>query len=330
MSERRIKTYYLGSGSISVPVLCGLLRSDLVEVVGIGSQRKALKSARGPVRTMTTPLIKYCEANGIQVDGLASVNNEEFYERFRSSGAEILVVASFGQLLKTTLLELPKYGCLNVHASLLPKYRGAAPVISALLNGDRVTGVTFMEMDAGLDTGGAYRAFELEIKEDDNAASLEERIGELAGLHIGQVIHDIACCGLKPVPQPEEGVSYVKKVNKEDGIVEWNRDAGQIVNMIRAYSPWPSVRARIPSRNGTSRVVKITEATSMELNCKGSRPGDILAFGAQGIIIACGEGALRIQRLIPEGRKEMAACEYLRGAPIPPERSRMCDFISGE
>jgi methionyl-tRNA formyltransferase len=330
MPDNAVKVYFLGSGAISVPVLDGLLRSDEVEVLGIGSQCKIQKDSSKPIRTMTTPLIRHCEEKGIEVDKLATVNNDAFHQRFRETGAEILVVASFGQILKPALLALPKFGCLNVHASLLPKYRGASPVIAAVLNGDAVTGVTFMEMEAGLDTGGWYEMLELEIGKDETAANLEMRLGELAGRHIGRVIWDIVRNGKKPTPQSEDGISYVGKVKKEDGIVDWNCNADRIVNMIAAYATWPSVCARIPTRNGGTRAIKITKAKSIELNCRGSQPGDILAYGKEGILVACKEGALRIETLTPNGSKDMPACDYLRGSPIPPERSRMCDFILGD
>ncbi|MBO4511712.1 MAG: methionyl-tRNA formyltransferase [Victivallales bacterium] len=331
MTDNPVKVYFLGSGAISIPVLDGLLRSEEVKLVGVGSQCKIQKDASKPIRTMTTPLIKHCDEIGLEVDKLATVNNEAYHQRFKDSGAEILVVASFGQILKPALLALPQFGCLNVHASLLPKYRGAAPVIAAVLNGDPVTGVTFMEMEAGLDTGGSYEMLELEIEKDETAADLEMRLGELAGQNIGRVIWDIARNGKKPTPQPTEGVSYVGKVKKEDGIVNWDCNAERIVNMIAAYAGWPCVCARIPARNGKSRAIKITKAKCIELNCRGSQPGDILAFGKDGILVACREGALRIEELTPTGGKGcMPACDYLRGSPIPPDCPRMCDFASGD
>lgn len=330
MQNNPVKVYFLGSGAISAPVLDGLLRSDEVEVVGIGSQCKVQKDATKPIRTMTTPLIKHCEDIGIQVDKLPTVNSASFHQHFTDTGAELLVVASFGQILKPALLALPRFGCLNVHASLLPKYRGASPVIAAVLNGDAVTGISFMEMEAGLDTGGWYEMLELEICKNETAAELEMRLGELAGQNIGRVIWDIARNGKKPTPQSEEGISYVGKVKKEDGIVNWDCSADKIANMVAAYTPWPSVCAKIPTRNGGNRAIKITAAKSIELNCRGSQPGDILAYGRDGILVACKQGALRIERLTPNGSKEMPACDYLRGSPIPPERSKMCDFISGD
>ena len=331
MKDNPVKVYFLGSGAISVPVLDGLLRAEEVQVVGVGSQQKSQTDANKPIRTMGTALIRHCDEIGLEIDKVQTVNDAAFHQRFKDSGAEILVVASFGQILKKALLALPQFGCLNVHASLLPKYRGASPVIAALLNGDAVTGVTFMEMEAGLDTGGWYEMLELEICKGETAEELELRLGKLAGQHIGRVIWDVVRNGKKPTPQSTEGISYVGKVKKEDGFVKWDCKAERIVNMLAAYASWPCVFAKIPARNGKIKVIKITKAKCIELNCRGSQPGDILAFGNEGILVACRESALRIEELIPIGGKgHMTASDYLRGSPIPPECPRMCDFVLGD
>lgn len=319
MSEnQKVKIYYLASGNISIPILKWIMSSDDLELCGIGSQLKASKGT-GPKRTVQGPIVTYCEANNIPVSRFVSVNTDEFHELMLSLGVELLVVASFGQILKEKLLYLPKYGCLNVHASLLPKYRGASPIVASLLNGDSKTGVTFMQMEKGLDTGPIYRMEELEILPSDNSDTLEERLGELAGQHISEVIVDIARNGLKPTPQPDEGSCYAPKINKEDGIANWHEQTARHLEcMVRAYSPWPSVKAYLPTKNGKPKMVKITEASAIETYSTGAEPGDILAFGKCGIVIACREGALRITRVTPEGKKDMPAKDYLLGTPIPP------------
>ena len=200
MSENKVKVYFLGSGDISIPIMEALRKAPGLELTGVASQKKESKGA-GPVRTIKSPLVKHCEKCGIPIERYPSVNKEEFHNVLRERGVELLVVASYGQILKPELLALPKYGCLNVHASLLPKYRGASPIVASLLNGDRVTGVSFMQMEAGLDTGPIYRMCELEILPDDNADTLEERLGKLAGESIEEVILEIVRQGLKPVPQ---------------------------------------------------------------------------------------------------------------------------------
>ena len=317
MPEAKVKIYFLGSGPISIPVMHALMEAPNLELVGIGSQQKPDKGT-GPVRTKKSPLVCHCEAKGIPVDGIASVNTEEFHGMLRERGVELLVVASFGQILKPALLALPKYGCLNVHASLLPKYRGASPIVAALLNGESVTGVSFMQMEAGLDTGPVYRMCEMAIGSQDNAETLEERLGLLAGECIEEVILDIVRRGLKPVPQPAEGASYARKISKEDGVVRWEKSAREICGMIRAYTPWPCVRTILPTRGGKEKMVKIIDA--VEVGEETHAPaGSILKAGKNGITIQCGKGWLCLLRVLPEGRKEMSAGDYLLGSPIPQE-----------
>lgn len=320
----KIKVYYLASGHIGIPLLRALLSSEKLELVGVASQLKTSKST-GPVRTSKSPLVQYCEKNGLEISRFTSVNTDEFYDSFTKSGARILIVASFGQLLKKTILELPEFGCLNIHASLLPKYRGASPIVAALLDGEKKTGVSFMQMEAGLDTGPVYRTVEMEISPDDNADTLEERLGVLAGENVESVVVDIVQNGLRPVPQPAECSTYAKKISKEDGHVNWEKSACDIANMVRAYTPWPSVRTQLPTRNDTSKTVKIVQAEAVEWS-EESTPGQIVKSGREGITIACGQGALLIKRLVPEGKKEMAAGDYLLGYPIPKEHPYVYDL----
>ena len=317
MKDKRIKVYFLGSGPISIPIMHALMQAPNLKLVGVGSQQKQDKED-GPVRTKKSKLVVHCEENRIAIDRIESVNREEFHAKLRELEVEILVVASFGQILKPALLALPKYGCLNVHASLLPKYRGASPVIAALLNGETVTGVSFMQMEAGLDTGPVYRVCKLPIEATDNAEVLEQRLGKLAGENIDDVIVDIARHDLKPVPQSEEGATYAKKVCKDDGTVRWERPAREICNMIHAYTPWPSVSTTLPTRGGKSKMIKITEA-AVVCGDDGIAPGTIVKAGKGGIVIQCGKDRLCISKIIPEGRWEMPAAEYLLGSPIPQE-----------
>ncbi len=318
----KIKVYYLASGNIGIPLLKALLKSERLELTGIASQLKESKSC-GPVRTAKSRVVEWCEENGVAIDRFPSVNKEEFHDAFRKSGAELLIVASFGQILKPELLALPKYGCLNIHASLLPKYRGASPIVAALLNGDETTGVSFMRMEAGLDTGPVYRVVTLKIEPDDNAKTLEERLGVLAGENIESVVEDITRHGLQPVPQAEGASSYAKKICKEDSWVKWERSATEIANMLRAYNPWPCVRTVLPLRNGKSKVVKITNATAL-CDVSSDVPGRILEAGHDGILVACGKGALLIKSLTPEGKKDLEAEKYILGYPLPKENPCIC------
>ena len=331
MSENKVKVFYLGSGDISIPILDALKKAPGLELVGIASQMKESKG-EGPVRTIKSPLVKYCEKCGIPIERYKTVNSEEFHTVLRERGVELLVVASYGQILKPALLALPKFGCLNVHASLLPKYRGASPVVASLLNGDRVTGVSFMQMEAGLDTGPIYRMCEQEIPADVDAENLEKRLGKLAGENIESVIVDIARHGLKPVPQCSEGSSYAKKICKEDGRVCWSKSAVEICNMLRAYAAWPFVSTVFPSKDGTGTLVRIRQAEPLPDDGNEAAPGtiqetrvffDIDKNGKPikciGIVIKCGKGRLFLRRIAPPGRSNMEAWGYFAGMRIPQE-----------
>ena len=248
----------------------------------------------------------------------------------RERQVELLVVVSYGQILRPELLATTPYGCLNVHASLLPKYRGAAPIVAALAGGESRTGVSFMKMDAGLDTGPVYRTISLDILSSDTACTLEERLGILAGESIGQCIYDIVRNGLPAIPQSSGESVYAKKITKKDGRANWCEPAALLERKVRAYQPWPSLQTILPLRNGKSRMVKITEAVVVAEKPASAKPGEILAFGKDGILIACGEGALRVRRLTPEGKREMSASDYLLGSPIPPDHQAIVPFEDGE
>ena len=318
MSENCIKIYFLGSGPIAIPILESLRVASELSLVGIGTQEKPPKTINGKVRGSYTAVSLYCGQHGIEIERHASVNTEQFRGHLRELGVQMLVVASFGQILKRELLELPRYGCLNIHASLLPKYRGASPVVASLLNGDDETGVSFMQMEAGLDTGPLYSVFRLPILPTDVSDTLEQRLGALAASKIEEVVLQIVRDGLQPVRQDDACACYCGKICKNDGLACWEKSAVELANMVRAFLPWPSVRAFIPARNGF-KMIKLTDVSPLENDGMQTRPGQIISYGRDGILVACGKGALLIRRLIPEGKKEMGACDYLRGNPLPGE-----------
>lgn len=253
------------------------------------------------------------------VDKPASVNAPEFLSRLQGLAPEIVVVASFGQLLKETLLAAPPYGCFNVHASLLPRWRGASPINAAILHGDAATGISFMAMDRGLDTGAVYEELRLELKGDETSESLELDLASLAASRIGDCLLAVCRGGLQPRPQPAEGTTYAGKLKKQDGIIDWNRSAADIDRQIRGLQPWPRAAFQIDTDKGscTLQVVQAEPLASASPMAT-TPPGTLLEAGKQGLVVACGQNALRLIRVIPEGRPEMAAAEFLRGARLPP------------
>jgi methionyl-tRNA formyltransferase len=321
-----VRLYYLASGKLGIPIFDALRTHPKVSLLGVGSQPD--RAAGRKQLLLATPVASHAEAQGFKVDRIASVNTPDFLDQLRRLDIELLVVASFGQLLKPELLSIPRVDCLNVHASLLPRFRGASPINMAILRGDDKTGVSFMRMEAGLDTGPVFCQYEIPIPEHENADNLEQRLGQLAADHIGDVIWRIAREGLQPTPQLDAAATYARKIKKHDGAIRWDLPAGQILRMILAYSPWPRVAAVVPAGKGPKRI-QITDADVVDGVTPVTRPGTVLAQGRDGLLVACGQNALRIQRLIPEGRAEMKADDFLRGNPIP-NGTILEDFFPGE
>lgn len=308
-----VRVYFLGSGCLGVPILDALRTDSRVELVGIGSQED--KEVGRKKQVTPTAFAQHALKLGYDVERIHSVNTPEFLERLRSRQVELVLVVAFGQLLKRELLELPPRGCLNVHASLLPKYRGACPINAAILNGDAVTGVTFMRMDVGLDTGPVYRTQSLEILPDETTGQLEKRLGALAANHAAEVIWQVARENLPCQPQGPATTPNVRKIAKNDGQIQWSQDASRIVNMVRAYQPWPKAFTFIPVPNGRRRVQVTQAAAEPYLLGEKEIPGTLLP-DRKTLRVLCGNGILRIEKLTPEGRTEMSAEEFLRGNPV--------------
>ena len=308
-----VRVYFLGSGCLGAPILDALKDDSRIELVGIGSQED--KEVGRKKKVTPTAFAQHALLLGYDVERIKSVNAPDFLERLRSRQIELVLVVAFGQLLKRELLELPTWGCLNVHASLLPKYRGACPINAAILNGDAVTGVTFMRMDVGLDTGPIYRTEPLEILPCETTGQLERRLGVLAAKDVAEVIWKVSRENLPCQPQGPATTANVRKIAKNDGQIQWNQDAFRIVNMVRAYLPWPKAFTFIPVPTGRRRI-QITQA-SAEPHVLGAEeiPGTVLP-DRKILRVLCGNGILRIEKLTPEGRTEMSAEEFLRGNPV--------------
>jgi len=303
------KVYFLGSGHIAVAPLAKLYASKKINLVGIGTQMD--RPAGRKRKLMPTPVGAWSLENNIEIDKPASVNSEDFLIMLRKLNPDIVFVASFGQLLKSELLELPTIACVNLHASLLPAYRGAAPIISAVLDGISVTGITFMKMDKGLDTGPEYCVFKQNIV-DDRADQLEEKLGILAAEHIETVVEKIVAGELKPHDQDHDKATYAEKIKKEDGKLDWSDSAEIIVRKVRAFYPWPGVSFAIETRKRLLRI-NITEAEVV--SAISATPGTTVTADKDSWIIACGNGALNLKKVKPEGKGEMSGAEFVRGRP---------------
>lgn len=310
-SGRAVRVYFLGSGRLGTPILGALYESPLVELVGIGTQPDR---PSGRHRHLSpTPLGEAAELLGLRPNKPADINAEEFINHLAKLSPDLLVVVSFGQILRQSLLVIPAKGCLNVHASLLPSYRGASPIQAAILAGDEETGVSFMAMDPGLDTGPVYHQVRVPLEGSDTAASLEERLAEEASRHIVDVVADVCLKGLQPVPQDDSKATYARKIKKHQGLIDWRQQAAVLARQVRAFQPWPGSSLFVPGRNGLRRI-QVTQASAVGSATHGFGPGEVVQADKHGWTIACGRGFLNVLRVVPEGRPEMAADDYLRGA----------------
>lgn len=310
----KIKIVFLGAGAFAPPVLEALLRDPGMEVLSVVTQPDKPAGRKGILTP--SPLGKWCEAEGVPFERVASVNDPAWLDKCRALAPDLAVVVSFGQLLKADLLALPPLGCLNVHASLLPKYRGASPIVSSILNGETVTGVSFMRMELGLDTGPVYQQMELAIDEDVTAPELERRLACLAGRHIGDCIRALASGKLQAEEQDHAAATLSRKIRKSHASIDWQDDAAALSRKIRAFYPWPSAIFTFP-RGERTVMVKISAGRTEPYSGK-ARPGEIISITQKGILAACGRNALLLEKVIPEGKKEMKAADFANGFRLEP------------
>ena len=314
ISENRVpsaplKIYMLGSGPIAVPVLRRLAAApEAVQLIGVGTQPDRPAGRRQ--RLEPTPLGAAALELGLEPARWDNVNDGALARLLREREADFMVVASFGQILKEPLLTLPRRGCLNVHASLLPRYRGASPIVHAILNGDRATGVSFMAMERGLDTGKVYTALEMPLDGTETAGELENRLGELAAGSVVAVMRSIASGALPGVPQDPALATLTRKIRKSDGVIDWRRDAAAVAAAVRAYSPWPGAGFRLPLEKGE---IRMTVTRARAVPHAGGVPGEIVQADRRAWRVACGRDALELLEVVPSGKKPMTGVNFLNG-----------------
>lgn len=249
-----------------------------------------------------SPVKRLAQELGIEVFQPATLKDEAAQARLRAIEADVMVVAAYGLLLPQAVLDLPRFGCINIHASLLPRWRGAAPIQRALLAGDAETGVCIMQMEAGLDTGPVLLRGAFPIAPADTAGDLHDR---LAGLGAELVVDCLGRLPLPVEPQPGEGVTYAAKIDKAEARIDWQRSAAELDRLIRAFNPFPGAQALLGEVG-----VKIWRATPVEGR---GQPGEILVVGKDGIVVACGEGALKVTELQKAGGKRLPVGQFLAG-----------------
>lgn len=255
---------------------------------------------------------------GLPVLQPSKARDEAFISELRAMKPELIVVAAYGHILPQAILDLPRHGCLNVHTSLLPRYRGAAPIQWAIADGETQTGATIMKMDAGMDTGPILAQKPTPILPEDDSASLHDRLAKLGAELLLETIPGYVNGNIQPGPQPE-GASYAPKIKKEDGHIHWNLPAQTILNRMRAFKPWPGAFTFL-KHDSKSLLLKIWQAEVIEN--KGAS-GQVLSVGESGIVIACGDKALRVMELQLEGGRRMTARDFLAGHSLKPGETLM-------
>jgi len=258
------------------------------------------------------PVKETALAHGIPVYQPRRVREEEFQNTLRELAPDVAVVVAFGQILPQSVLDTPKYGCINVHASLLPKYRGAAPIQWAVIDGEKKSGVTTMQMDAGLDTGDMLVVKELELDPKETGGSLFDKLSALGAEALLETLEQIEAGTLQPVKQGETTAAYAAMLDKKMGQIDFTWSAERIERLIRGLNPWPSAYTYL---NG--KTLKVWDADVLTETVEGSQqeivPGSILEVRKDTFLIACGEGVLAIRELQLEGKKRMNAEDFLRG-----------------
>ncbi len=238
--------------------------------------------------------------------------DEPFISELRELKSDLMVVVAYGQILPQTILDLPRFGCLNIHTSLLPKYRGAAPIQWAIADGEPETGVTIMQMDAGLDTGAILSLRRTPIFSTDDSQTLHDRLAQLGAELLAETIPNLVAGKITPQPQPASGSTYAAKIKKEDAHIDWNLPAQTILNRLRAFTPWPGAFTYL-SAEPKPQLLKIWKAEVVE---KSGAPGNVLSADKTGLVVGCGKNALRILELQREGGKRLAVETFLAGFPL--------------
>lgn len=299
-----MKIAFLGSPDFAVPTLKALIASGH-EIVCVYSQPPRPKG-RGK-KLLPTPVHQIAEEAGIEVRTPKSLRSAEEQQKFRDLNLDVAIVVAYGLLLPKEILEAPKYGCLNIHPSLLPRWRGAAPLQRTIEAGDKETAIAIMAMDEGLDTGAIYMQKPLNLPPTETFGSLSEKCANLGAQMVLEVIEKLPQ-GLKPTPQTEEGMTYAAKITKEEARIDWSKPANAIDCKIRGFSPAP---AAWTMHDGLR--FKLLDSELIDNNGKNDFYGTAID---DNLTIACGTGFIRIKRLQREGKPAMNADDYQKGNPI--------------
>ena len=305
MTARPLRLVFMGTPAFAVPALQSLMAAGH-EVCCVYTQPPR-PGGRGQ-RARPSAVQDFAVKKGLEVRTPRSLKQSAYQQAFAEIGADAAVIAAYGLILPKAVLDGTRLGCFNIHASLLPRWRGAAPIQRAIMAGDAETGVCIVRMDEGLDTGPVLLRERVVIDSGMTAGDLHDRLAELGGPLMVRALEAVAAGNAAPIPQPGEGATYAKKIDKAETRIDWRRPAGEIERLVRGLAPLPGAWFDLDGER-----IKVLGADAVDQT---GAPGRTLDAH---LTVACGEGALRLARLQRGGRKPMAAAEFLRGHPVPAE-----------
>ena len=302
------RVVFMGTPAFAVPSLSALAASEEVTLVLTNPDRP---SGRG--QTLSSPPVKMeAQRLGLPVFQPEKAKHPDSVAMIAAEAPDLIIVVAYGHILPKSILEIPKKGCINVHASLLPKYRGAAPINWAVARGEETTGITIMKMDVGMDTGPMLHVREMAIGDGDTAETLYPRLSLLGSEALIEALRMLHAGTLSETPQDDSLATYAPMLKKEHGRIDWSKPAREVRNLIRGMTPWPSACA---SHEGKGLKV-ISAAVREDFPGTSGAPGEILEVGRDGIVVACGEGTLSLGQVQPEGGRPMASRAYAMGRRV--------------
>lgn len=305
-NQNKIRVIFMGTPEFSLPGLSKLLANEKFELVGVFTQPD--RPIGRDQKLNFPPVKKLALENNLAIFQPEKIKNE--IETIRNLKPDLIVVIAYGKIIPQSILDIPTYGCINVHASLLPKYRGAACLNAPILNGDEETGVTIMQMEAGLDTGPILRQAKIKLSGSETLEMVHDKLSLLGGDLLAPTLSDFIAGEITPQIQDDSQASYIKVLSKEDGKIDWAKTAEEIERMVRAYNPWPGTYALLEDKT-----VKIIEAKNEILNINEHEIGEVFLINGE-MAVQCGQDSIVILKLQLEGKKIMTSGDFLRGHKI--------------
>jgi methionyl-tRNA formyltransferase len=306
--KNKLKIIFAGTPDFAIPVFRALIADADFEIAAVITQAD---KPIGRKQELTPPPVKIVALeNNLKV--LQPEKIKDIKDALAALKPDFIVVIAYGQIIPQAILDIPKYGCINIHASLLPRWRGAAVIQAPILAGDKETGVTIMKMDKGLDTGPIIAQMKINLLKNETAETLHDELAKLGAMMLPETLKSFARGEMELKPQNEELVTYARELKKEDGKIDWSKPALEIERMVRAYTPWPSAFGQLQIKNYKLQIVKILEVENIILTINKYKIGEVFLDNGK-MAVQCGDNALVIKKLQLEGGKPLSAEEFLRG-----------------